>query len=73
MSTIKKEPKNGVQETNKEAARPQEEVKSRVRVEPVRGEMHHLLLDKPIRGITEFEGMDSWLVAQIQAGKLRVV
>lgn len=44
-----------------------------VKVEPVYGPMVHLLLDKPINGITAFEDTDAWLQAQIDAGKLKVV
>ena len=44
-----------------------------VRVQPVYGPMHHLILDKPIVGVTLFEEMDNWLEVQIAAGKLEIV
>ena len=44
-----------------------------VKVRPVHGPMHHLILDKPIVGVTLFEEMDNWLEVQIAAGKLEIV
>lgn len=49
------------------------DTKKAIRVEPVYGEMVHVVLDKPIRGITTFDEIDPWLQAQLDAGKLKKV
>lgn len=49
------------------------DTKKAVRVEPVYGDMVHVVLDKPIRGITPFDEIDPWLQAQLDAGKLKKV
>ena len=57
-------------------AEPKESKKAapkKVTVTPVYGPMHHPYLNKTIVGETLFEGMDGWLQAQIDAGKLTLV
>lgn len=49
------------------------DVKGAIKVQPVFGDMHHVILDKPIKGITQFDEVDSWLQAQLDAGKLKEV
>lgn len=57
----------------KDAEESQQQTPGLIRVIPVYGPMHHLILNKPIVGETLFEGMDGWLQAQIDAGKLTLV
>lgn len=42
-------------------------------VETVYGPMHHLLKDFKIEGTTPVDEIDTWLQAQIDAGKLKLV
>lgn len=42
-------------------------------IQPVYGPMHHMIKDYPINGITEVLEIDSWLQAQIDAGKITVL
>lgn len=48
---------------------------TQIKVRPVFGRMHHLLLDIPIpfNSVTTFDVVDSWLQAQVDAGKLEIV
>lgn len=46
------------------------EQKTKILVEPVFGPMVNLLTNQRIEGITEVPEMDSWLQAQLDAGKL---
>ena len=55
-----------------EVAAQAEQAKRKITVTPVYGPMHHLLLDVRIEGPTEFDEIDSFLQAQIDAGKLRL-
>ena len=44
-----------------------------IRVQPVYGRMVHMHTAQEINGVTEVPEIDSWLQAQIDAGKIVVV
>ena len=66
-------PKKTLNEPETEQQQPDQHQSGQIQVRPVHGPMHHLILDKPIVGVTLFEEIDNWLEVQIAAGKLEIV